>query len=566
MASALLAGCGAGQAEVHSPSHGRDAAPVVVTIAVDQLAAWVLSERLDALPAEGGFARLRRDGLYVREARHPHAVTDTAPGHASLYTGAPPRVSGIFANEVVSNSAKKRASILKDPATTLLLADGSEGTAGSSAKVFSAPLLADVLRAERPDALIVSLSLKDRSAIPGGGHNPDAVLWFDDASASFVTSTAFSSSFPAWAKAAGGHAAVEAQMASPWTLLRPTWVAEHARTPDEQPGEGDIAGFGVVFPHDFARAQRSPLAFRASPMSDEGLLALADAAMTDPRFGEVPTLLAVSFSANDYVGHVFGPDSWEAWDQLARLDVTLGRLFGALDRRVGADRWSLVLSADHGTTPLPETLNVPGARPWCEAQAPDRWQRPCVAGGRLFMDVVASELQAAAEQRIGPGTWIAAVVDPYVYLSAQARALDPAKHAALIETLLGALGRNPLVGRVFETSKLPASCPPVRDESLEALVCRSFAKGAGELYVVPKPGAFFDPDYVVGKGVSHGTPALHDRAVPLLVRAPGRVAGGAVLDRPIVISAFVRTAASLLGISTPSGAVEGVDLTAHEER
>ena len=52
-------------------------------------------ERWPALPSDGGFARLQREGLYVRELRFAHAVTETAPGHAALYTGAVPRATGI---------------------------------------------------------------------------------------------------------------------------------------------------------------------------------------------------------------------------------------------------------------------------------------------------------------------------------------------------------------------------------------------------------------------------------------------------------------------------------------
>ncbi|HSI05589.1 MAG TPA: hypothetical protein VLC93_13975, partial [Myxococcota bacterium] len=61
-------------------------APVVVTIIVDQFAAWVASERLETLPADGGFARLRREGTYVRAIRYAHAATETACGHAALFT------------------------------------------------------------------------------------------------------------------------------------------------------------------------------------------------------------------------------------------------------------------------------------------------------------------------------------------------------------------------------------------------------------------------------------------------------------------------------------------------
>jgi len=50
---------------------------------VDQLAAWVLRDRIDKLPANGGFARLRREGKYFPEMAFAHAATETAPGHAA---------------------------------------------------------------------------------------------------------------------------------------------------------------------------------------------------------------------------------------------------------------------------------------------------------------------------------------------------------------------------------------------------------------------------------------------------------------------------------------------------
>src|SRR5580765_7420429 len=98
--------------------------PLVVTIVVDQLAAWMADERLAALPSDGGFARLLREGLYVREVHFSHAVTDTAPGHAALYTGAVPRLTGIVANDVLGPDGKKM-SILIDPGTRLVPAGGT---------------------------------------------------------------------------------------------------------------------------------------------------------------------------------------------------------------------------------------------------------------------------------------------------------------------------------------------------------------------------------------------------------------------------------------------------------
>ena len=70
---------------------------ILVVIVVDQLAAWMAEERWPTLPPDGGFARLRREGLYARELRFGSAATDTAPGHSALFTGAVPHESGILA-------------------------------------------------------------------------------------------------------------------------------------------------------------------------------------------------------------------------------------------------------------------------------------------------------------------------------------------------------------------------------------------------------------------------------------------------------------------------------------
>ncbi|HRG99544.1 MAG TPA: hypothetical protein PLR99_25025, partial [Polyangiaceae bacterium] len=83
---------------------------------------------------------------------------------------------------------------------------------------------------------------------------------------------------------------------------------------------------------------------------------------------------------------------------------------------------------------------------------------------------------------------------------------------------------------------------------VDALVCASWSPGAGDVYVVPKVGAFFDPLQVVGKGMSHGSPYAYDRTVPLLVRAPGRVARGAIVDEA-PFEAFRAALEALLGLA-----------------
>ena len=67
-----------------------------------------------------------------------------------------------------------------------------------------------------------------------------------------------------------------------------------------------------------------------------------------------PDLLAVSFSANDYVGHAKGPDSPEVREISIATDRLLGKLLDYIDSQIGAGNTLFVLTADHGVTPVPE--------------------------------------------------------------------------------------------------------------------------------------------------------------------------------------------------------------------
>jgi arylsulfatase A-like enzyme len=263
-------------------------------------------------------------------------------------------------------------------------------------------------------------------------------------------------------------------------------------------------------------------------------------------------LLSLSLSSHDYVAHVFGPHSWEEWDELLRLDRELAGLLTFLDGRFGSDGYDVMLTADHGSVAIPEVAAAkPG--PWCARPADvARWQRTC-AGQRLLAPALSAALEQAYADAFGaafgPGPWLTGLADPLVFFTAKGAALAPAdrtRAVAIAKQTLGPLG----VSDVIDVRAVPAACGP--GATVAELVCRSIdAKDPADLYLVVAPGAFFDPGYAPGQGMSHGSPYLHDRAVPLIVRAPGRVAPGEVYDRPVTFKTFTRTAATLLGVTPP---------------
>src|SRR2546423_14465550 len=122
---------------------------LVVLITIDQMR----DDYIDRFGPQlhGGLARIARGGAWFTNARHDHAITETAPGHATLLAGRFPRSTGIMAN---------RIGVVDDSAPLLA---GSLAT-GASPRRFQGTTLADWLRAKDPASRPLSLPLKDRAA------------------------------------------------------------------------------------------------------------------------------------------------------------------------------------------------------------------------------------------------------------------------------------------------------------------------------------------------------------------------------------------------------------------
>lgn len=523
----------------------------MVAIVVDAMGAWIADERWGTLPSDGGFARLRREGTYIREVRYAHAVTDTAPGHAAIFTGVTPRESGIIANERVEDG--KLVGFLRDDQTRLVDSGGVTDSIGASIAALHVPTVADRVRERFPHAQIASFSIKDRGAIFGGGHRPNVTMWFDTTLDRFVSSNAFAKSLPAFAAPLATTTAIQTFRAQPWSLLDRKFVETNSLGPDDQVGEGDWEGLGRTFPHDAAHAKKPAVSMRATPFGDEAVLALATAALRN-RDAAQPMFLSLSLSSNDYITHVFGPDSWEWWDNLRRLDAALAKLFLELDR---AGAWSLVLTADHGGPPIPELTD--NYRAWCKA--PDRWKRPCEPTIRLYAHELSKQLEDAAIAALGPGHFINGVADPLVFYTAAARELDLERRKKLDNAVMESLRATNGIAEVRLVRALPALCPPHSDESVDALICRStMPDGPADIYFATKPGSFVDTRYAVGKGQNHGSPWRFDRTVPLLIRAPGRVDAGRVIDEPVSFQTTTRALEALANVPQQETCC-GIDVT-----
>src|ERR671914_209302 len=147
--AAFLPGVASAQ-QPSSPQPAGRRPQLVVFLTVDQLLPAYFERYNRQLT--GGLARLYRDGAVFTNAFQDHAVTETAPGHASTLSGRFPRGTGIVSN----------ATGVGDPQAPLV--DGARGF-GASPYRFRGTTLIDWLRFKDPRSRALSVSRKDRGAI-----------------------------------------------------------------------------------------------------------------------------------------------------------------------------------------------------------------------------------------------------------------------------------------------------------------------------------------------------------------------------------------------------------------
>src|SRR5579884_1934263 len=473
---------------------------LVVVITVDQLRRDYLDRYRAQL--QGGLGLLLREGADFVAAYQDHAVTETAPGHATILSGRWPAHTGIIRN----------AAGVSDSSAPLLEVAGP----GASPLRFRGTTLFDWLRAAEPEARALSVSRKDRGAILPIGRARAAVYWYQ--SGIFTTSRYYADSLPAWVRAFNAQRVPFRAAGRRWELLLP---------PRAYPEPDSVA----------ADSARAAAAFVGVPGMDSLTLAFALEGVRAMHLGggRATDLLAVSLSTTDAIGHAFGPDSREIHDQVLRLDRYLGTFFAQLFVRYGRDRLLIVLTADHGVTPLVERSRALG-----HADAV-----------RVAPDTLIASVNAALDRRVGGGEWLVFDTGMLLFPDRAGLAARGVDVDSLIAAVAARLRTLPGVARVDRPADLAAR------DTADPLVRRwrhQVPPDAGvELVVTLRPYSVWSYPGVAIPAM-HGQPTDLDAHVPLLLWGRG-VRRGTYRQRVSTVD-IAPTLARLLGL-TPAEPLDG---------
>jgi predicted AlkP superfamily pyrophosphatase or phosphodiesterase len=540
-------------ASLLAPSFAKPASRprLAVVIVVDGLS----YDRLERLRPwlTSGLKRLLDDGAVATECRYAHLNTETAPGHASIATGAPPRVHGIPLNQWFVPSKDGTSMIPVYSASQ----DSPDAILGPGH--LRVPTLGDRLVANDPRSRVVSIAGKDRAAILMAGRDRrHAVAWWSTRDASFKTSPAYDPSSPAGSALARILAAFDAERSGGKLAARYGAVWSRLPLPTVPPPDGFVPGledhrdhkFGPAFPHDLSAATLPyGSALMWSPIGDRLLADLAirlidDDALALGRRG-VPDLLMLSFSANDYVSHYDGPDAIEDLEVLRALDLDIGRILDDLSRRFPAGL-QVALTADHGFLPLPEAVH------------------------RLPLDRFAGDLNTRLEDAL----CLPPDADPVSKLECWSLFLDVAKRvlrtregrcgpggrAVTRDDVLAALPaavREASGGSVERVIPLAPDCKIGGDDPAAAQERNACVPGrSGDAFLIPRRGTVLDWD--AGRGTAHGSQFDYDTHVPLVVWGSG-VARGRI-EVAVTPYDLAPTLAAWLGVAMPDATGTRIDL------
>jgi predicted AlkP superfamily pyrophosphatase or phosphodiesterase len=414
---------------------------------------------------------------------------------------------------------------IEDPNTRVVDSDeGSRDQRGASPRRLMSDTLGDALRmATQFESKVISISMKDRAAIFLGGRTANAAYWYDGRTGRFVSSTYYMDKLPAWVAEFNRQEPLKRYCGKPWQALPETPGAAGRVFSEYRPAAGEPCP-----------SPRFLNWIEKTPYMNEVELSLARAALREEKLGQGPgtDLLVICPSANDFVGHEYGPYSSQVADMTLRTDRELAAFLDDLDKSLGLQNVWIALSSDHGVSPTPEYITGHN-----------------LGHGLFESKTVREAVQARLGTAFGEDNWIENLDTPYIFLNQETiarRQVSPEKAA---EEAARAAVEVPGIFAAYTRSEVLRGGHP--KNSIPHKVFNSFnLQRSGDVFFVLEP-------YAVASGressATHGTPWTYDAQVPLMFWGsafrPGRYSEPC---QPVDLAA---TVASALGIEPPAGSV-----------
>lgn len=512
---------------------------LVVGIVVDQMR-YDFLYRYQSKYGTGGFKRLLSEGLSCESTHYNYVPTFTAPGHAAIYTGATPSVSGIIGNDWWDPEWHKHRYVTTDERYKTV-GSPSVKVGQHSPSVLLSTTVGDELRLSNNfQSKVVGVCLKDRASILPAGHIPNAAYWFDDATGNWITSTYYPDSIglPKWVQDFNARRLPDTLLAQNWDkLIAGTYQESFSDWDKYNDGEYTSHFAGANMPYNLPEMKKKGGygILRFTPFGSTFTLDFAMETVNRMQLGadDATDLLCISFSSPDYCAHQFGIHGEETEDTYLRLDRDIARFLDFLDKKFGKDNVLVFLTADHGGAETPAhliDLHIPA--------------------GVFPESKLETVLEKALSDALGtPADFIREISNQHIWLNWEAMSDLDIKPDDVATVIIDYLRAQPGVYDAFtreELLMLPAEYPFAPETRRGIHLRRS-----GDIIFHLEP-AWHPDDKAFGKGgTTHGSPYPYDTHVPLLWYG-WKVKPGATFS-PVDITDIAPTLAAILRIMEPNG-------------
>lgn len=507
---------------------------LVVGIVVDQMRGDYVNKFKPFFKTQNGFLKLLNQGASCNNNLISYLPTVTACGHAAVYTGSTPAIHGITGNSWYDNVQQKMVYCVEDNAVQAVGIENSSAGKMSPLNVWTTTIGDELKLATNFKSKVFGISLKDRGAIIPAGHSADGAFWYDSKSGNFISSTYYGKSLPSWLTDYNNAKKVDSFYKLGWSLSLPASVYE--TNCDKDQNEYESTPFGKEakgFPYSLNQFIGKDYGKVANtPYGNNLVLDVATQTLINEKMGldDITDLLAVSFSSPDYIGHAFGPYSWETLDGYIKLDELLAQFFTTLDKQVGKDNYTVFLTADHAVAPIPGYA-----------------KKNKIPNGTITDDGIKNELGKMLTSKGLNSKLISAITEFNIYFNHNLMDSLQVNQDKLTYLITNYLEQKSNILQVVESRK--AAIAPLPQSIRERIVNGFNPQRSGDLIFITKSGVVGG----VNTGTGHGVFYNYDAHIPLLFYGKG--IKKCQVNNVNYMTDIAPTISTLLGIQMPSGSI-----------
>lgn len=508
---------------------------LVVGIIIEQLRYDQL-EKFRNRFGENGIRKLLNEGTYFQNASYNYILTQSAPGHATIATGAEPSVHGITSDDWYVPLKDELINCTKD--LSVAPVGGSfESGLHSPVNLQSSTFSDELKMMTNKNAKVFAVGMKEGPVIFSAGHAADAAYWYDNTTGTWMSSTYFTDSLPGWVLDFNAMKYSETYLTNTWELYKSD--ADYSDClPDINFHETGFDGINY-FPYDMKKisakrknnVDRDYSMLREIPLGNTFTTDFAIRLIENESMGQddITDYISICYTSTDYIGHRFGPSSMEMADAILRLDRDIENLLNYLNNSLGKRNILIYFTSAHGISEIPGVL-----------------ENNRIPSGHFKQNQALQLLRSYLNASYGEGDWIKGYTDRQIFLNRTLiedakLSLDEVqkKVARFIVQFSGVASAYPY--SAFETNDFSSG-------NLKRILNNFSPQRSGDVIITLNSGWIErgDENYVA----DHGSPYEYDTHVPLIWY--GWAVNKATVTRKVNMTDIAPTLSSLCKVPVPN--------------